>query len=263
MATLVTNGLHLNSQRITNLGTPSADSDAATKAYVDSVARGLDWKASVRAASTGNVNIASAPAAIDDVTLASGSRVLLKDQTNAEENGIYTFSAAASPLVRATDADSDAEVTSGLAVTVTEGTDNNDQVWMLTTPDPIVLDTTELTFSQLGGGGGTYTAGAGIDLSGSEFTVEAGTGLAQEADGLAIDTNVVMRRYAANVGNGSNTAITVTHPLGTKDVNVQVYTNADPWDSVICDVTRPTTSTVTLTFATAPASNAYRVVVIG
>lgn len=263
MATKVTNGLDLLSQRIQNLGTPSADADAATKVYVDSVARGLDWKQSARAASTGNVTLATPGTTIDGVTLAANDRVLLKDQTSGAENGVYTWSGASAALVRAVDADSDAEVTSGLALSVTEGTANGDKVFVLTTNDPIDLDIDELSFTPLSGGGGSYTAGLGIDLSGSEFSVAAGTGLVQEAAGLAIDANVVPQKKAFNVGDGSATAITVTHSLNTRDVQVEVFALTTPWDTVLCDVTRPDVNTVTLTFATAPASGAYRAVVVG
>lgn len=269
MATRVTNGLDLANQRVINLGTPSGDNDAANKSYVDSVARGLDWKNSVKAATTGNVTLAGgAPNTVDGVTLAANDRVLVKDQTTGSQNGIYTVTTlgtgANGTWTRAVDADSSAEVTSGMAVSVTQGTVNNDRLYVLTTSDPITLDTTALTFTELsGGGGGTYTAGLGIGLAGSEFSVAAGTGLVQQADGLAIDTNTVPRKHAANVGDGSATAITITHGWGTRDVQVSVFTNATPWDDVICDITRPNTNDVTLTFATAPASGAYRVVITG
>lgn len=263
MATKVTNGLDLLNQRIVNVGNPSSDQDVATKAYVDAVARGLDWKDAVVAASTGNVTVATAPASIDGVTLAAGSRVLLKDQTTGSENGIYTYSATGSPLVRALDADSSAEVTAGMAVTVTGGTANADRLYVLTTDTAVTLGTTALTFVQVGAGGATYTAGNGLTLTGVDFNIGAGTGISVAADSVSIDTAIVPRKFSANVGNGSLTAIPITHNLANRDVHVEVYTNATPWDTVICDVERTDTNTVTLRFATAPASNAYRVVVIG
>lgn len=70
-----------------------------------------------------------------------------------------------------------------------------------------------------------------------------------------------MPAFASNVGDGSSTAITVTHDLGTRDVLVEVYDNSDPWETVICEVERPSTDTVTLTFETAPTSGQFRVVV--
>lgn len=264
MAVKLTNGADLQSQRIINLGTPSSDADAATKAYVDSVARGLDWKASVRAASTGNIVLSGPGATIDGVTMAANDRFLAKDQTTGSQNGIYVWNGAAVAATRATDADSDAEVTSGLAVTITEGTANGDEVWILTTNDPITLDTTALVFSQLGGGGSAYVAGNGLTESpAGTFNVGAGTGITVSADAVAVDTNVVMRRFAANIGDGAATAITISHNFGTRDVAVEVYLNSTPWESVICDVTRPNTNDVSLTFATAPAAAAYRAVVIG
>lgn len=271
MATEVTNGLNLMSQRIQALGTPSTGTDAATKDYVDSVARGLDWKDSVRAASTGNVSIASAPSSIDGVTLANGDRVLLKDQTAGAENGIRVFTAAGAALARAVDADVSAEVTRGMATTVTEGTTKGTGTtttapvtWVLTTNDPITLNTTALVFAQVGGGGTSYLGGNGLVLTGSTFDVGAGTGIVSNANDVAIDTAVVPRKFAANIGNGALTTITVTHNLGTRDVHVTVYRNSAPYDNVIPDIDRSVgVNDVTITFATAPASNAYRVVVIG
>lgn len=260
----ILNGVDLNNQRAQNAGDPSSAQDLATKNYVDNVARGLDWKQSVRAASTGNVNTASAPSSIDGVTLAANDRVLLKDQTTGSQNGIYTFAAAASALTRAVDADSSAEVTSGMATTVTEGTANGNTVWVLTTDDPITLATTALVFAQVGGGGSSYVAGNGLTLTGSTFDVGAGTGISVGADTVSIDTAVVARKYAANVGDGTSTTINVAHNLGTYDVNVQVFLNSGSRENVLVDVQRGVdVNHVELIFATAPASGAYRVVVLG
>lgn len=264
MATKVSNGLDLASQRIINLGDPTGAQDATTKNYVDAVARGLDWKASVRAASTGNVTVSSAPSALDGVTLAANDRVLLKDQTAGAENGIYVFSAAAAALVRAVDADSSAEVTSGMAATVTEGTINDNRVFMLTTADPITLGTTALAFSQLGGSSSAYVAGNGLTESpAGTFNVGAGTGLTITADAVAIDTAVVPRKFATNVGDGTSTAITVTHNFGTRDVMVELYLATTPWDRQIAEITLPSVNTATFTFSTAPAAAAYRAVITG
>lgn len=260
----ILNGADLNSQRIQNMGDPSGAQDAATKNYVDNVARGLDWKQSVRAASTGNVSVSSAPSSIDGVTLAANDRVLLKNQTTGSENGIYTFASAGAALTRALDADSSAEVTSGLAVTATEGTANGNTVWTLTTDDPITLGTTALVFAQVGGGGTSYTAGNGLTLTGSTFDVGAGTGISVAADSVAVDTSVVARHVAFNVGDGTSTTISLAHNLGTYDVSVQVFLNSGTRENVLVDVQRGVdVNHVELIFATAPASSAYRAVVIG
>jgi hypothetical protein len=99
----------------------------------------------------------------------------------------------------------------------------------------------------------------------AKFVFNNSTGFWQVVDGpvTATVTTNVSRSFAADVGDGTSTTITVTHNLGTKDVTVQVYTKSGNFDTVICDVYRNATNTVQLLFATAPASNAYRVVVQG
>jgi phage-related tail fiber protein len=263
MATKVLNGLDLQSQKITNLASPSSAADAVNKTYVDALVNGLDWKASVRAASTATVTVASPGTTLDGVTLAANDRVLLKNQSTGSQNGIYVWTASGSPLTRATDADADVEVTANMTVFVEEGTVNADTAWTLTNNGAIVVGTTALTFTQFGGGSTTYVAGNGLTLTGATFDVVGGTGITVAADLVSVDFSVVPKKFAVNVGDGSTTAITITHNLNTRDVVVKVYTNSTPWDEIIVDVTLPSVNTATLTFATAPASAAYRAVVIG
>jgi hypothetical protein len=136
-----------------NLADPVNPSDAATKTYVDTAvataSAGLFYKTPVRVASTANVTISSPGTSIDGVTLSSGDRVLLKDQSTGSQNGIYVFNGSGSAMTRATDADTSAEVKAGIYVVVTEGTASADTSWALTTNDPITLGTTSLTFSRL------------------------------------------------------------------------------------------------------------------
>lgn len=258
-----TASVSFNSQKITNLATPTSDSDAATKAYVDGVATGLDVKGSVRAATTANLDLSAPGSSIDGVTLTSGDRVLVKNQNTGSQNGIYVFNGAAAAMTRATDADSSAEVTAGMFTFIEEGTANSETGWVLATNNPITLGTTSLTFTQFNAQTG-YVAGDGLSLSGSTFNVGAGTGITVAADSVSIDTSVVARKYSTSVGNGSATSFTVSHSLGTADVTVQVYDNSTG-AQVEADVTHALSSpyAVTVAFATAPSSNAYRVVVIG
>jgi hypothetical protein len=144
----------LNSHKLTNVTDPTSAQDAATKAYVDTVARGLDWKASVRVATTTAGTLATSfenGDTVDGVTLATGDRILIKDQSSGAENGIYTINASGAPT-RAVDADASAEVTAGLALFVSEGTANQNTAWVLTTDDPITVGSTALVFAQLSGG---------------------------------------------------------------------------------------------------------------
>ena len=141
-----------------------------SKEYVDAVKVGLDFKDSVRVASTANVTISGPGAAIDGVTLSSGDRVLLKDQSTGSQNGIYIFNGAASAMTRATDADADAEVTSGMFVFVEAGTVNADNGFVLTTDGTITVGSTALTFTQFSGAG-QIVAGDGMTKSGNQLDV--------------------------------------------------------------------------------------------
>lgn len=243
--------LSINSHKLTNVTDPSSAQDAATKNYVDGIAQGLSAKDSVRVATTANGTLATAYEngdTVDGVTLATGDRILLKDQTTGAENGIYTVNASGAPT-RAVDFDSNAEIAKGAFVFVEEGTDNADSGWVLTTDGAITIDTTSLAFTQFSGAG----------------QITAGTGLTKSANTLAIDTasGYGVRKVAANVGDGSSTSITITHSLGSRDVSVQVYQAATPWAQVFPDIEANTTSAVILRFATAPTTNQYRVVVVG
>lgn len=256
-------GADLSNQKIINLADGTAATDAVTKQQLDAAIRGLDWKQSVRAASTTNVTLASPGASMDGVTLASGDRVLLKDQSTASQNGIYTWSAAGSALVRATDADSNAEVTGGMAVTVTEGTVNADRMYVLTTNDAIVVDTTALAFAQLGGGGATYSAGNGLQNASNTFSIllDSGSGLLVAGTGLKIDPAYtgLAKRFSQDVATTATS--TVTHNLGSSDVVVAVR-DKTTGEFVECDVFVASANTVTLTFATAPTTGQYRVTVV-
>lgn len=188
--------------KVTNLGAPSGATDAATKGYVDGIASGLDLKASVRVATTaplaantrtGNVLTADANgalAAIDGVSLVLNDRLLVKDEVTGANNGIYYVSAVGDgsnpwTLTRTTDADEDAEVTAGMFTFVEEGTSNADSGWVLTTNDPITVNTTALAFSQFSGAG-QVVAGDGLTKTGNTLDVGAGAGIQVNADDIEV-----------------------------------------------------------------------------
>ncbi len=263
MAKKVLNGLDLSSQKIIGLADPSGSTDAANKQYVDNVARGLYWKAPVRVATTANGTVATDcgnGSSVDGVTLATNDRILIKNQSTAADNGIYVVQASGGPT-RAADADGGSELTPGTAVSVTEGTANADKTFLIISDAAITVGTTAQTWGQLGGGS-SYSGGNGIDVTGSVISAVAHTGIAVSGSGIAVDTSVVARKYSANIGNGSSTSIAVTHNLGTKDVAVAIRDNSDD-AHVLADVVSTDINTVTITFAVAPSSNAYRVTVTG
>jgi len=250
--------------KLTSLGTPTASTDAANKSYVDSVAQGLDTKASVVTATTTNGTLATAFAngqVVDGVTLTTADRILIKNQTDQTVNGIYTVNASGAPT-RSTDMDAGSEFPSAY-VFVEQGTVNADTGWVCTN-NSVTLGSTNIVWAQFSGAG-TYTASDGVLLTGSNFTgvVAASGGLSVGASGFSLDTTIAVRKYAVSVGDGSATSYTVTHSLSTKDVTVAVYDNSSPYAEVLCDVQHTSTSAITLLFSVAPTSNQYRVVVHG
>ena len=149
--------------------TPTADNHATSKAYVDSVATGLDVKDSVRAASTGDITVSAPGASIDGVALAQGDRVLLKDQVTQSQNGIYIFNTASTTLTRAADMNESGEFV-GAFFFVEEGTQNSDQGFVCTTDGTVTVDATAITFSQFTGTG-QISPGAGLSKAGNQIDV--------------------------------------------------------------------------------------------
>ena len=177
-------------------------STLALKSYVDeqvqASALGLDVKQSVRVATTENITL-SGTQTIDGVSLSAGDRVLVKNQTTGSENGIYVVVDGGS-WTRATDADSDAEVTAGLFTFVAEGSSYADTGWVISTNDDITVGTTAITFTQFSGAG-QYTAGDGLTLSGTTFAVGGTTNrISVSADAIDIDANYVGQSSITTVG---------------------------------------------------------------
>ena len=186
----------------------------ATVAYVDAAVQGLDVKESVRVATTENVDLSSVTT-VDGVTLVSGDRVLVKNQSTASQNGIYVVSPTG-PLLRADDANSNDDVTAGMFTFVSEGTVNADSGWVLTTNDTITLGTTELAFSQFSGAG-QVTAGAGLTKTGNTLDV-VGTAdrITVNADSVDISSTYagqtsIVTLGTVTTGTWQGNAIAVAH----------------------------------------------------
>lgn len=172
-----TSNVSLNSNKITNLADPTSAQDAATKAYVDAARSGLDVKASVRVATTGNLTLSGAQT-IDGVVVSAGDRVLVKNQTAGSQNGIYDV--AVSSWSRSTDSDTSGEFNSGAFTFVEEGTVNGGRGYVMTTANPVTLGTTSLTFTMFSSSG-AITAGTNLSFSGTTLNVNV--------DGSSITTN--------------------------------------------------------------------------
>lgn len=152
----------------------------SVKTYVDSVEQGLDIKDSVRVATDGTTDIdlttSSDPNPIDGVTLQDGDRILLKDQSDDTENGIYIATTANDPSTwsRSSDANEDSEVNAGMFTFVEEGIENANRGFVLISSDPITLGTSSINFTQFSGSG----------------QIQAGTGLSKSGDTLYLDSVV-------------------------------------------------------------------------
>ena len=167
--------------------TPTASTDIANKLYVDTVAQGLDAKASCVAATTADITLSGAQT-IDGVSVVAGNRVLVKNQSLSQNNGIYLC--ASGSWTRTTDADTWDELTSAFTF-IEQGTANGDCGFVCTANAGGTLGTTALPWSQFSGAG-TFTAGTGLTLTGSVFSLTSpvavangGTGLTSLGSGVA------------------------------------------------------------------------------
>lgn len=219
--------------KIINLVDPTNPQDAATKAYVDAYAQGLDIHASVRVKSTedfstytpAGTGVGATLTSADDnvshntqdsVLLVVGNRILVTSQGGADttpdaDNGIYVVTTLADGagqglvLTRASDFDQNSEVTAGAFMFVTEGTAFGDTGWVLVTNDPITVDTTALQFTQFSSTV-AYTFDQGLSNTAGSIKVELdtaanaqGVGAGGGSSGLEFDANTAAGKLRAAV----------------------------------------------------------------
>ena len=201
----------------------------ATKEYVDAVKTGLDIKDSVKVATTAAGTLSSSFAnnqTVDGITLATGDRILIKDQSTGSENGIYTVNASGAPT-RATDFDEDAEVSGGAFTFVEQGNANGDSGFVLTNNGTVDVGTDAMSFTKFSGAG-SITAGAGLGESGTTFSVNV--------DNSSIEINSdTLRVKAGGITNSMIDAATInltqkvtgTLPTGNGGTGLASYTAGD------------------------------------
>ena len=248
--------------RIRNLPAPVNPDEPVRQQDLNSAVEGLAWKDSCRVSSQSNVNLASPGASIDGVTLAAGERVLIKAQTVGSENGLYIWNGAAVAMTRSLDANSSDELEQAIT-TVEEGTSAGTS-WRQSVVN-FVLGTSSVTWLQFGTAiGAASETSSGIAEVATQAETDAGTDDLRIVTPLKLNTwSNKTRRAQATIGDGSSTQIDVNHNFASRDVVVQVYQASGSYEQVNCDISLPTTNTARLNFASAPASNAYRVVVMG
>jgi hypothetical protein len=248
--------------KVINLPTPTAAGDAVPKSYVDSAVEGLAWKDSARVSTQGNVNLASPGATIDGITMASQDRVLVRSQTTTSQNGIYVWNGASTAMTRSLDASTFAELEQAV-ISVEEGTDADTSFRQ--TEVNGTIDSSTVVWGAFGANAPSASEStAGIAELATQAEVDAGTDDARIVTPLKLATySGRIRKHVASFGDGSATSYTITHNFNTRDVQVSVFPNSGTYDDVEVDVGRTSVNEVTLVFATAPTSNAYRVVVIG
>jgi hypothetical protein len=253
--------------KITGLGNPTDDQDAATKYYVDQAVQGLTWKVAANLLSTVNVALTGSTGTLNIDTYGAltsadaGYRIVLTNQTDDTQDGIYVYADNGTnyTLTRSTDGNPYTELI-GATIYIQEGTTKAGTSWSQS--NHYITSFAGQTWVQIAGVG-IYTAGNGIAITDNVIAADAGTGITVNGSGINIDTAVVVTKYAASVGDGTNTSYTVTHNLNTRDIQVTVYDNSSPYAEVVCDVQHSTTTTATVLFSVAPTTNQYRVVVQG
>ena len=172
ISTQGSNNVTITGGSITGLGSPSNGSSAVNRTYVDNLIAGLKTRIICRVASTSNVNLANALEngdTLDGVTLQTGNRILIRSQTTASENGIYTVPSSGSAS-RDTDFDTASEI-SGQIVIIQEGSTNADKIFMCTSDSDLNLGTDSVSFSQVQPSNTGTVTSAGITQSGSEFSI--------------------------------------------------------------------------------------------
>ena len=224
IATQAASNVAITGGSVTGLGSPSGGSDATTKTYVDNLVAGLKTRIIVRAATTANIDLTADLQngdTLDGITLATGNKVLVKNQSTASQNGIYDV-VASGTATRNTDYDAIAEL-AGQIVVVQEGSTNADTIYLCTTDTSASLGSSDITFTKITpSNSGTVTSVAVADSGSSEFTITGSPITSSGTINLAVNSI-----SAAKIGNGdvSNTELSYVNGV-TSAIQTQIDNKA-------------------------------------
>jgi hypothetical protein len=214
IATQAANNVSISGGAVTGLGSPSSNSDAATKSYVDQAVAGLRTRTIAECATTANVNLTNGLEAgdtIDGVTLVAGDRVLVKDQSTASENGLY-LAVSSGAASRDPEHDSIAELSGGMVV-VNQGSTNDNKIFLCTTDNTGSVGSTSITYTVITPSNtGTVTSVGVADSGASEFTV--GSSPVTSSGNITLAVNSIAHTKISGLGTAA------TQTVGTSANNV-------------------------------------------
>ena len=210
IATQAANNVAITGGSITGMSAPSGSSDVTTKSYVDDLVAGLKTRIITRVATTANINLSNALEngdTLDGISLATGNKVLVKNQTDATENGIYLV-----PASGAASRDPDFNTVDELAgqlVIIQEGTTNEDTIFLCTTDTGGTIGSVNITFSQVQPQfTGTVSSVAVADAGSSEFTVTGSPITTSGTINLAVN-NINVSKITDAASKGFATAMAI------------------------------------------------------
>jgi hypothetical protein len=248
--------------KITGLPAATATGQPVTYDQLNALVEQNAWKDEARVAAASTINLAAPGTTVDGVTMANGDRFLATAQTTNTENGIYVYNGAAVAATRSADANVGSELVSAF-VPVAEGTSAG--VVYRQTAINITLGTTPVAFvTAFANAAAASTSTPGVAALATQTEVDAGAVTNKIVTPATLNAWSGRKRKATGpLGDGTATQFSATHSFGTRDVQVEVYRNGTPWDTILCDVERPDTNTVVFRFAGAPSAAQFAYVIFG
>ena len=225
ISTQASNNVTISGGSVTGLGSPSSNSDAATKSYVDQAVAGLRTRTIAECATTSNVNLSNgleAGDSIDGVTLVAGDRVLVKDQSTASENGLY-LAVSSGAASRDPEHDSIAELSGGMVV-VNQGSTNDNKIFLCTTDNTGSVGSTSITYTVITPSNtGTVTSVGIADGGASEFTVSSSP--VTSSGNITLAINSVADSKLGTISTANKVSVSALNIDGATDIGADLTTS--------------------------------------